>query len=278
VHRNFFDNGTGVLEKKVFISYTRKDLAWGEWIAGVLKDEAGLAVELDVWDWNAGDDVIEKMDRAVSGCTLFLMVMSHAYFTSPYAEAEWKAVLARHFSGDGCRLIPVRIDDVEPPVILKSFLSIDLYKVDESAARDRLLEQAAGRPGKPSTLSPFPCHNERVAAEKPGPRFPGALPKIWNVPYRRNRNFTGREEVISRLEEALLSGARAAVTGTGPRAVTGLGGIGKTQTALEYVYRHVGEYDTIWWCGVRMDNRSPTATCPLPGLPTCLKRMPGKKQ
>ena len=78
-------------------------------------------------------------------------------------------------------------------------------------------------------------------AEKP--RFPGALPPTWNVPHNRNPNFTGREEHLASLKIALSSGKPAALT----QAIHGLGGVGKTQLALEYAYRNVAEYDIVWW-------------------------------
>jgi len=59
---------------------------------------------------------------------------------------------------------------------------------------------------------------------------------IWNVPIRRNLLFTGRREVLQRLHDRLAAGKPAALTQ--PQAISGLGGIGKTQTALEYAYRY----------------------------------------
>jgi hypothetical protein len=59
------------------------------------------------------------------------------------------------------------------------------------------------------------------------------------VPHARNPFFTGRDEVLERLREALQS--------RGAAALSGLGGIGKTQTALEYAYRHRQEYECVFW-------------------------------
>ncbi len=67
----------------------------------------------------------------------------------------------------------------------------------------------------------------------------------WNVPYRRNPLFTGREEVLARLAVLLGSGQATVLTQVG--AISGLGGIGKTQVAIEYAYRHRHEYQAVLW-------------------------------
>jgi tetratricopeptide (TPR) repeat protein/transcriptional regulator with XRE-family HTH domain len=66
-------------------------------------------------------------------------------------------------------------------------------------------------------------------------------PEVWRVP-RRNGYFTGRESFLERLHEAL--GAR---TPGVPQAVTGLAGVGKTQSALEYAHRWSGSYRAVLW-------------------------------
>jgi hypothetical protein len=63
------------------------------------------------------------------------------------------------------------------------------------------------------------------------------------VPYARNRAFTGREAILSALDAALKAHHATALT----QAIAGLGGIGKTQTAVEYCYRHSDDYHAILW-------------------------------
>ena len=71
---------------------------------------------------------------------------------------------------------------------------------------------------------------------------------IWNVPYYQNPFFTGREEIIKHLRNMLAVGKRAALM----QAISGLGGIGKTQIAVEYAHRYRDEYHAVIW--VRADS------------------------
>ncbi|WP_406246464.1 FxSxx-COOH system tetratricopeptide repeat protein [Streptomyces anulatus] len=69
-------------------------------------------------------------------------------------------------------------------------------------------------------------------------------PRIMgNVP-PKNPNFTGRESLLAAVERQLTEDETTAVL---PHALHGLGGVGKSQIAVEYVYRHSGEYNVIWW-------------------------------
>ncbi len=74
---------------------------------------------------------------------------------------------------------------------------------------------------------------------------PPTGPAVWQVPFRRNSFFTGREEVLARL--AVLLGAGKATALGQTQVLSGLGGIGKTQTAVEYAYRHRQEYQAVFW-------------------------------
>jgi len=63
------------------------------------------------------------------------------------------------------------------------------------------------------------------------------------MPIQRNDYFTGREETLAQLYESLQTEQGAALT----QVIKGLGGIGKTQIAVEYAYRHHTKYDIVWW-------------------------------
>ena len=65
--------------------------------------------------------------------------------------------------------------------------------------------------------------------------------RVWNVPYRRNPFFTGREDTLENLHQA-FNYKSSMVQG-----ISGLGGIGKIQTAVAYAYRFRDEYDAVLW-------------------------------
>jgi tetratricopeptide (TPR) repeat protein len=64
-----------------------------------------------------------------------------------------------------------------------------------------------------------------------------------NPPAEQNPYFTGREDLLRTLHQHLSAGKQVALT----QAISGLGGIGKTQAALEYAYRYQRSYHDILW-------------------------------
>ena len=67
------------------------------------------------------------------------------------------------------------------------------------------------------------------------------------IPYRPNEHFVGREPLLWEIHEALHRAPVATLTQSGPQAVVGQGGVGKTTLAREYAHRFWRLYDDILW-------------------------------
>lgn len=221
-------------KKDFFISRNRADSDWGRWIAWQL-EEAGYTTVLQDWDFRPSQNFVLKMHSAATNCERTIAVLSTAYFAAEFSASEWAARFVEDPTGEEGKLITVRVAECDPPGLLKAIIYIDLVGLDKASAKDALLEGVKRGRLKPSKAPGFPGGQ--------APRFPGALPPTWNVPHPRNRNFTGREQLLADLRNALTSEGTAAVT----QAIHGLGGVGKTQLATEYCYRHGADYEIVWW-------------------------------
>ncbi|QKG22989.1 FxSxx-COOH system tetratricopeptide repeat protein [Actinomadura verrucosospora] len=65
---------------------------------------------------------------------------------------------------------------------------------------------------------------------------------VVGLPRLPSRVFVGRDDALAGLGEVLRDGPGVIV-----QAVVGLGGVGKSELALQYADRHRDEYDVVWW-------------------------------
>jgi TIR domain-containing protein/tetratricopeptide repeat protein/NB-ARC domain-containing protein len=225
-----------------FVSYTSSDRAWAEWVAWHLEAE-GYTVVVQAWDFAPGHDWAHEMQQATSTAKRVVAVLSAAYLQSGHGEAEWRAFYAKDPSGEQRLLLPIRVSEVDPPGLLTTRTYVDLVGRDANSARAALLAAARGARGKPAEEPEFPGAQRPQASATEAPRFPGELPRLWNVPFHPNPFFTGRDLLLAELRTGLDEPdvpVRRVV-------LTGLGGVGKTSVAMEYVYRRHPDYELVWF-------------------------------
>jgi MinD-like ATPase involved in chromosome partitioning or flagellar assembly len=217
----------------IHLSYVPEDQTWADWISAVLRRE-GFSVSLSGRGALAGGNAKEEAERAVVSANRTIAIVSAAYLRSPQARGVWNAVTVNDPGGVSRRLIPVRVGEVRVTTPFAERTIVDLTRRDATQATDDLL-QALGRPLRPT---------DHPAARVPSePRYPRSVPAVWNVP-TRNAAFTGRNEALEKLREQLSGSNKVVVL---PVALYGLGGVGKTQVALEYAHRYMADYDIVWW-------------------------------
>ncbi len=222
-------------------------------------ERAGL---LDAWDdtrLEGGDEWAAEIDRALGRATAAVLLVSQDFLDSDFVcRRELPRVLAAAEAG-ALTLIPV---------FLGPSLAGDLEfpftdRLSGAERRVKLTKyQGFGTPASPLSNR---LERERAFAElarrlmelvgggasggAPARPAAAAASKPWNVPHRRNAFFTGREEVLEELHRALKKQGSAALG----QAISGLGGIGKTQTAVEYAYRYRDEYSAVLWTRAETD-------------------------
>lgn len=225
--------------KDFFISYNRADKSWAEWIAWQLEEESYSTI-IQSRDFRPGSNFVEEMQRATVKAERTIAVVSTDYLSSEFARSEWNAAFAGDPLGKEGKLIPVKVRDCELEGLRKAVIYIDLTGLGEDAARDELIKGIKRDRAKPEREPSFPGAPAKASAK---PKFPGSLPEIWNLPFSRNRNFTGREQILAELLTAFSSGQ----PGVRRHAIWGMPGVGKTQIANEYAHRYMDRYNAIWW-------------------------------
>ena len=224
-----------------FISYTGADAAWAEWIAWQLKS-AGYTVTIQAWHFRPGMNFVVLMRQALDTCHRTISVVSKAYLDqSTYGSDELTAAFI-HDDPSHSSLLLVLVEPVTMPRLLRPWIHINLTDLEPGQAADRLLAGVRSDPVEPTEAPAFPGRTSSRAVS--GPRYPGGHPKVSNLP-ARNAAFAGRANLLEELRQRLHRESAAVVVPA--QALYGLGGVGKTQLALEYAHRYQADYDLIWW-------------------------------
>ena len=213
-----FVRPTVLPETAIALRYAPDDRLWAEWISRVLRS-VGVAV-------NPAPTGLDA-DSAPMPDGRPLTIVSPANVDAEEARVP-------RDRGDARTPLVVYVADVRPLRGQTEADSAFLVGQTEEVAASRLLQLLGHQ------MSTF--DRERI-----GLRFPGRATLLFNAPIR-NVQFTGREDDLDDLRTRLQTSASPVVlSGASPVALQGMGGIGKTQVAMEYAHRFRNAYDFVWW-------------------------------
>src|SRR5579872_188580 len=102
----------------VFVCHSSVDKPFARKLAIALAG-AGFKVWIDEAEIRVGDSLIAKIESGVTGATHLVAVISSASLSSRWCQEELRMALARQIGGKNITVLPVVVDDCEPPGFLQ---------------------------------------------------------------------------------------------------------------------------------------------------------------
>ena len=233
----------------VFLSHNRAQKDWTRDLAHTLKKN-GFKVWFDEWSLRGGDVGSIAMERGVEESRHVVLVLSPEFLRSEWTDYEAQIAILLDPANRSCKLIPILHTKCAVPSRLKRLVWIDFTDTHGNSERyDYRLAQlmsdlAPKRFERPTDFETF------RAGSSPGE--PDAIPPVRSLPrgsrmpHASNALFVGREGEMRDLARMLTPGSGAAVGVHA--AVSGMGGVGKTQLAIEYAHRYGERYRAgVFW-------------------------------
>jgi hypothetical protein len=258
---------------KVFLSYSHDSPGHADRVLA-LADRLtadGVEVFFDQYDPSPAEgwpvwmeDRLEKADFVILVCTeTYLRRVKRREELGRGRGVGWEGNILYNIIyenlNQGERLIPILFEGGDPghiPMPLRGYTHHILTRFDFSdPGYEGLYRHVTGQPPTPpparppiKTLPPRARTVQTAGVPPPsGDREGGTPGALFKVPFARNPFFTGRDELLNRLHAAIT----ASDIPVRIWAVSGMGGVGKTQTTLEYAYRYREYYRFVLW--VRAD-------------------------
>jgi TIR domain len=144
--------------RNFFISYTKTDKPWAEWLNWFLEDK-GFSTFVQFKDIVWGHNFIVRMDDGLKEADRLITILSPEFLRSGFTKAEWTAVFAKDPDGEKGLLLPVRVRECDLSGLLLPGVYLDLVGLDEAQASKRLAEglaQVKAVPAGPDRIDPKP--------------------------------------------------------------------------------------------------------------------------
>ena len=237
-------------EADFFISRAGADKAFAIWLAQLIRAQ-GKTTLLQDEDFDH-ESFMAQMHDALKGGARVIAILTPDYLASEYCIKEANGALSGDPNNRKRRLAPFQLRPCAPSGMLGDIpycsLLPELRGRDVNALTDKILRD----------LGIATRNFDGV------PKLPDGLmidpPPLVHPRIRANPLFTGREDLLAKLNALLLDGPAkpaALLNAGGPplgsnsmaaaKALGGLGGVGKTELAREFGWRNQSAYAGVWW-------------------------------
>ncbi|MGA9598839.1 MAG: TIR domain-containing protein [Methylocystis sp.] len=198
---------------KIFISYTKADQPWAEWIAWTLK-ESGHVVYFDAWEISGGANIIKWMTEKHDAADHIVCVCTPEYFNDnhEYAAMEREAAIWKDPRGEKGLVRFVVVKKCEIQSLFAPLSRLYLTDLSLQDAKQRLIKFFLPA-APPDSEPPYPGTDAAVgggvsASASNEPTFPGSKPpppKIIDLsalPDTSLVQLRGRDDDLARLDAA----------------------------------------------------------------------------
>ena len=227
----------------VFLSHNGKDKPAVEILAHKLEAK-GFTVWLDKWNLIPGNPWEEEIEEALDQCQTFAVFVGPSGI-GPWENEEMRSALEDRVQDRNRRVIPVLLPGAPDnknqklPRFLRRTTWVDFRPGLHN--EDCLYRLECGIKG----VAPKPLTKSDSTTPTSDAPSVGDLPLGSHLPFSPNPLFTGRVEDLRKLADALVNHASAGTVIT--QAITGMGGLGKTQLAVEFAYRYGNQFQGVHW-------------------------------
>ena len=205
--------------------------------------DAGFRVWFDEWRLRGGENWIVGLRRGVNESRHVVFVISPESLDAEWPQFEMYLAILKDPIARDRRLIPVLHTPCPVPdeLAIRNWIDFSNTHTDPARYEFRLAQLMADLDPSRERPTDFETFRDCWRPEEPE-TIPavGPLPRGSFMHMRANPHFVGREDELRDLERLLRAGSTTAIGQAA--AATGLGGIGKTQLAVEYAHRYGRRY------------------------------------